>query len=46
MPDGAISGHFEGIDAAGNMAVRHDGRLVHVAAGDVFPLSSPATGVS
>lgn len=46
MPDGAISGHFEGIDASGNMAVRHDGRLDYVAAGDVFPLSSPATGVS
>lgn len=46
MPDGMISGHFEGIDAAGNMAVRQDGRLVRIAAGDVFPLSSPATGGS
>lgn len=46
LPDRMLSGRFEGIDASGNMAVRHDGDLVYVAAGDVFPLSSPATGVS
>jgi BirA family biotin operon repressor/biotin-[acetyl-CoA-carboxylase] ligase len=46
LPDRVIGGFFEGIDAAGNMALRHAGQLVHVAAGDVFPLSSHATGVS
>lgn len=46
LPDRVISGDFEGIDAAGNMALRHEGTLVHVAAGDVFPLSSAETGVS
>lgn len=44
LPDGEISGRFEGIDAAGNLAVRYDGSLRYVAAGDVFPLSHPATG--
>lgn len=46
LPDGEIEGRFEGIDAAGNLAVRYDGSLHYVAAGDVFPLSHPATGES
>lgn len=46
LPDGLIDGTFEGIDASGNLAVRYDGSLNYVAAGDVFPLSHPATGVS
>jgi len=45
LPDRTLSGRFEGVDASGNMAVRHDGDLIYVAAGDVFPLSSAATGV-
>ena len=45
LPDRTLSGRFEGVDASGNMAVRHDGDLIYVAAGDVFPLSNAATGV-
>ena len=46
LPDRAVSGSFEGIDASGNLIVRHEGRLIYVAAGDVFPVSNSATGVS
>ena len=46
LPDGMIAGTFEGIDASGNLAIRYDGDLKYVAAGDVFPLSHSATGVS
>lgn len=46
LPDGAIEGRFEGIDAAGNLALRYDDRLHYVAAGDVFPVNHPATGES
>lgn len=46
LPNGTIEGQFEGIDAAGNLAVRYGGRLHYVAAGDVFPVSLTATGES
>ncbi|MDE0779309.1 MAG: biotin--[acetyl-CoA-carboxylase] ligase [Alphaproteobacteria bacterium] len=46
LPDRTVSGAFEGIDASGNLIVRHDGSLMYVAAGDVFPVSNSATGVS
>ena len=46
LPDRTVTGDFEGIDASGNLILRHDDHLIYVAAGDVFPVSNSATGVS
>jgi BirA family transcriptional regulator, biotin operon repressor / biotin---[acetyl-CoA-carboxylase] ligase len=41
------SGHFEGLDDAGQLLLRlGDGRLQTITAGDVFPVAAPATVVS
>jgi BirA family biotin operon repressor/biotin-[acetyl-CoA-carboxylase] ligase len=45
LPDQLIGGTFEGIDPSGNLLLRHNDEVLHVAAGDVFPVSA-ATNTS
>jgi len=47
LPDRDLEGRFETLDAAGHLMLRTgDGRVIAVAAGDVFPLDQPAASAA